>query len=658
MAAPLDSYYNRFDPAQNFERHMFRAGKVLQSAELNEIQDASAHRVRSIGDAIFMDGDVVRDARVVVDPESGVTKCEAGAIYLDGMVRGVPPGELRVPVEGTILVGIFLQEKVVTEAEDESLLDPAAETRNYNEPGAGRLVVEPAWGYHGDGQDGEFYPVYYVDDGVLRGKEAPPSLGSVSQAIARYDRDSTGSNYVVSGMTVSMLPDNTAGEQVYSVDQGRARVNGFAVDLHTSRRSIYPAEPVIRFIDSEPKLSETLSLQRINVDRPPLRNVTQVRITQQQTSNITRGPAAGTSDALPQQAVVDIVSITQGGTTYVKGTDYRLTGGQVDWSPSGAEPASGSTYSCTFQYISTVTPQDVDARGFSVMGAVPGTLVMTSYNTMLPRIDRLCLNEDGQLLWIEGVSTDFNPVRPPVPNTMLALAQVYQYWDERRYIINDGVRVVPMNVIEAYQDRLDLLTDLVAQNTLVQDINTREMVAKKGLFVDPFIDDSHRDQGLAQNAASFDGGLRMPIAAAPRGFSNDVTKQTTCAYVLEPLLQQTSRTGSMKINPYMSFGIPPSSVTLNPSIDRWTEHQTNWTSAVTREFTRTVIQYERKWHWSKTSESSSTDTRTTTELLSTEQSQIANLRQIDVQFRVDGFGPNEQLLNVTFDGLTVTPEPL
>lgn len=90
MAGPLDSYYNRFDETQNYERHMFRAGKVLQSAELNEIQDAAAYRMRSIGDALFKDGDVVRDARVVVDQSTGKVTCESGAIYLDGAVRGVP----------------------------------------------------------------------------------------------------------------------------------------------------------------------------------------------------------------------------------------------------------------------------------------------------------------------------------------------------------------------------------------------------------------------------------------------------------------------------------------------------------------------------------------------------------------------------------------
>lgn len=44
--------------------------------------------------------------------------------------------------------------------------------------------------------------------------------------------------------------------------------------------------------------------------------------------------------------------------------------------------------------------------------------------------------------------------------------------------------------------------DLVAQERLKNDISSREVAARKlGLFVDPFIDDDLRDQGIAQTAA-------------------------------------------------------------------------------------------------------------------------------------------------------------
>lgn len=454
MATPLSGYYNRFDSSKDYEKHLFRAGFVLQSAELNEMQNAVIYRAGMLGDALFKDGDIVRDARIIVDPATGETICEAGAIYLRGAVRGVPPATLTIPVDRAVAVGIRLTETNVTENEDPGLRDPAAE-REIIGPGAGRLKVDPAWSYDEDGAtDGEFFPVYYVDSGQLRAKEAPPALDSVSQAIARYDRDSAGSNYIVSGLRVTQL-DDSSGSQVYNVQDGRARVNGFGVSLNASRRLVYPAVPDLRYIDSEPHTSSTVSAQRVNLDRSPISSITQVRITAEKTATLTHGSFAGAQDPLPDTSVVEIVSVTQGATTYVQGVDYKLTAGRVDWSLSGAEPAPGSSYTVVYRYITSVTPTAVDDTGFTVTGAVVGTLILTNYYVKLPRIDRLCLNEGGEFVWVAGVSTDYNPVTPPVPATLAPLAQVVQTWDANRYVVNDGTRVVPMSDIEAMNARME-----------------------------------------------------------------------------------------------------------------------------------------------------------------------------------------------------------
>lgn len=648
MSIPLSGYYNRHDPDKNFEKHLFRAGYVLQSAEMNEIQEHAIYRSKMLGDALFRDGDIIRDCRIVIDSVTGATQCEGGAIYLRGAVRGVPPANITIPVVGTIAVGIRLVETTITENEDPTLREPAAETRNYQEPGAGRLKVEPRWGYDGDGGDGEFFPIYVVDDGQVRAKEPPPQLDSVSQAIARYDRDSAGSNYIVSGMRVTKMTDLGNGRQMYNVQDGRARVNGFAVNLTASRRLEYEATPDLRFIDSEPFTSVSVGTQRVNVDRAPISSITQVRITAQKTEAIVHATFTGAQDPLPDSSVVDIISVTQGATTFVKNVDYKLTAGRVDWSLPGNEPAPGSTYQCTYQHIATVTPTAVDDEGFSVTGAVVGTLVMTSYYVKLPRIDRLCITEDGQFVWIKGVATDYNPVRPSLPNNICPLAQVYQTWTDDRLVVNDGVRVVPMSDIEAMNARMDQITDLVAQQKLVSDINVREAATKKGLFVDPFLDDQQRDQGIAQTAAVFDGVLTLPIGGNPIRPSADVSAPAGCAYTLVPVLSQNSRTGVMKINPYMAFGILPSPVTLNPPMDQWTEVQTEWTSSITRTFFSITGSGP---FWRMVSRA----VGRTTEVVKTETAELSELRQIEIRFQVAGFGPGETLNAVTFDGIPVTP---
>lgn len=658
----LNGYYNRSEAeqAKGYERHEFLAGRVLQSAELNEVQAYATNRIKALGDALYKDGDIVRDARAIVDQQTGVTQLESGAVYLRGTVRGVPSGKITIPVTGTVVIGIYLNENIVTEAEDTDLLDPARETRSYQEPGAARLQIIPQWGYQGDGMsDGEFFPIYYVDDGQLRAKEAPPQLDSVSQAIARYDRDSTGSSYIVSGMQVTALNDMEDGTQVYSVKDGRARINGFGVSLSTSRRLEYPAQPDLRYIDSEPHASSGAGAQRVNLDRTPISQITQVRITAEKTASLVHGTFSGAQDPLPDTSVIEIVSVSQSDKTYVKDVDYKLTSGKVDWSLSGDEPSPGTTYSVTYRYITSVEPTNVDSTGFTVEGAVSGTLILTNYYVKLPRIDRLCMDENGAFLWVQGVATDYDPVRPQVQSNVLAICQIYQTWDGNRRIVNDGVRVVTMNEIEGMNSRLDNLTDLVAQQKLVSDIGTRESAAKKGMFVDPFIDDSQRDQGISQTAAVLGYGLTLPIEGDAVSVSTDVSGPTSCEFTLEPVLSQTSRTGDMKINPYMAFTVPAKPVTLTPNVDRWTETQTTWLSATTQKFIvdnaiKDAYHY-RLYGTNLAGWPSYTTSTTQTVLVSSTTSRIENLRQIDVKFEATGFGPGEQLVSLKFDGITVTP---
>ena len=148
--------YDRTDPTKGYERHLFRPDRVLQAAEMNEIQTAINTRMREIANGIYRDGDVLRDAQATVDPVTGDTSCTNGAVYLAGAVRGVPPAAFKIRVVGLVTIGIYLRASVVTELEDPALRNPAAGTRGYQEPGAAREKITVSWGYANDGQAGDF----------------------------------------------------------------------------------------------------------------------------------------------------------------------------------------------------------------------------------------------------------------------------------------------------------------------------------------------------------------------------------------------------------------------------------------------------------------------------------------------------------------------
>ena len=147
-----DTIHHRFNPADNFESIEFHQDRVLQSTELNDSQSMARARLQAIADALFKDGDVTRNARIVVNADTGAVLAEAGSIYLQGAVRTVPAGAFNVPTIGVVNVGIYLRDSIVTELDDPSLLNPAKGTPAYKEPGAWRRKLEPHWGHAGDGQ--------------------------------------------------------------------------------------------------------------------------------------------------------------------------------------------------------------------------------------------------------------------------------------------------------------------------------------------------------------------------------------------------------------------------------------------------------------------------------------------------------------------------
>lgn len=643
----LTGYYNRFNAASRYDELLFRAGKGLQSAELNEVQSTVIDRLKRIADAVFKDGAVISGTPPTISGTS--ITCLLSLIYLRGAVREVAARTFTIPITGLVRVGVYLLDEEITELQDATLRDPATGTRNYNEPGAGRLRVTATWGREGDGSTGVFYPVWTVIDGTLLNQGTGNVGDAFSEALARYDRESNG-NYIVTGLSVTSL-GLAAGVNAYSVKDGTGNIFGYKIDKLSATRLNYTEDPDLETVTSEPDTftGTTGGSATIQMNRYPLESILGVVITREKTATLTRGGTSGGQDTLPDVSVLSIQSVTQGGTTYVANTSYFLNGDKVDWSPAGAEPAPGSTYTVTYRYLGSVTPTAVNLQAgtFTVTGAVNGTLVLSDYRWKLPRYDRLCIDRDGNFSRIKGISSRFTALPPAVPANLLNLATIEQKWGETPIVTNDGIRAIPFDQLERMRSLIVDLFDLVALERLKNDISSREPSSKRGLFVDPFLDDDMRDQGLTQTAAVVDGVLQLPIAPTAYQAQTNNTQDWMLPYTEEIILEQTRQTGSSKINPYQAFDPIPAAVTLTPAVDRFTLIDTVWTSPATEQFSRFMGTTGRF--------SQITLTTTRTELLSETERPAEFLRQIQINFTLEGFDPGETLTEVKFDGLTVTP---
>lgn len=679
-------YYQRFAPAKGDDQLLFVPG-VFPAADAADLQLVLRDKVKGIGDALFKNGAVIRGCEVVIDPDSGRTRLGAGEIYIDGAVRAVPAAEITIPVTTRLDVGVRLVWRVDTALEDPSLYDPAVGAPTYGEPGAPRLRYRLSWSHSLAVGDGDFYAVYAVDNGALVNTTPPPSLDPVMMALASYDRDANG-HYVVSGHRVrvaDLMTVDGVEKRPYVVSSGVANVNGFKVTRPVDTRIIADIDPDLLLVEDEPHLY-TGGNQRITTNRYPIASISKVEIYREKTVTRKRGLTAGGIDVLDDPQVADLMSVTQGATSYAINVAVKLTGGHIDWSPTGQpEPATGSSYTVTYRYKTSIDPSAVDDLGFTVSGAVPSTFVEVTYRYKLPRYDRIVLDQGGVISLLKGQSHPLAPSPPAVPAALLPLATIKHHWRTgvAPVVVDDTARVVSMSGIESMGRRINDLTDLVGQQMLRLDAVISAPTTINGVFTDNFADDTMADMGAPQTAVARGGELLLPMTVDLALVPNKADRTPwLLAYEVLTVIAQEAVTEYFKINPYMSFAPLPARVTLDPPIDNWTENRIETiniddptTTTVTIrgddfQMRQVTVAGRVEWggwvwgdgnttsqvDWARQNvggtrdEVSETSTRTTRDL--------PFLRQIPVTFTVEGFGGGENLAKVTFDGIDVTPPAL
>jgi hypothetical protein len=127
-------------------------------------------------------------------------------------------------------------------------------------------------------------------------------------AIARYDNESNGS-YLVRGMNITCL-DATEDNQLFTVNEGKAHVNGYEIELAHSLRVRFDNEIDLQTVNSDPYLFEGdfEGKMTVHLNYTPLASVISVSGTVQKTANITHGSYSGALDPLPATSIHDTTS--------------------------------------------------------------------------------------------------------------------------------------------------------------------------------------------------------------------------------------------------------------------------------------------------------------------------------------------------------------
>lgn len=698
----VSGYYNLFDSTKDYTEILFRAGKVLQSKELNEMQSILKNQIKSVGDTILTDGDIIEGCQLVISDDRHTVTLTKGRIYLDGNVRDVPDTTLTITGSGVEIIGAKIQSTVITADDDTALNDVATGYDNYNQDGGFRLKESVQITLN----DNTASILYSLTDGELLSvvsTEDLTQLDKINATLARRTFEESG-NYKVSGLTLSDKQQSDDDYIYITLEAGKAYVRGYEVNKDTAYTVRLERANTLRSVENEPKTyRSTVSKYALNNNYP--NSIKKLVSIVQVTRNITRGNIVGGTDYLPAGLVpaVEIVSITQGGTTYVNGTDFQLLNDGVDWSIGNNAPAAGSSYSCTWTYNKTMV-KDVDYELESsedyyngyvkfLEGDKPvnGTQFTINYDFKLCRRDVIALDMYGNVVVTKGQSDILRTVESPSvdSNHVLALGSVLlKPMSSEVAIINNNTKAIQMLDLYNMLSRINDIEYNQAVSDLDQEAADGEAATElRGVFTDGFIGITKADTYHSEWSATIDldnKELTLPFTTSVTNLVPDTANNyragkfgrlITAPYSEITLLSQNLVSGSIRVNSYNAFPKTPV-LSLNPEIDNWVDEEKITVQGGTKTGSVTLRRwwYHKNESWAQSEKalwqsygyadggeslgwSNGNYTAQITTIESVINTAIMYMRQKRVDVSVQNLEPNSDNIVATFNGSAVALTP-
>jgi len=164
--------------------------------------------------------------------DSSVCSIQEGVFFIDGYF-------VAVPSQTTILdafdntpsyrIGLQVNDAIIDETQDASLLDPAQDSTNYQAPGATRYKYALTWTKRSlsSTDDTGFIEMIRVVNGILTKKVTTPLYSAINDTMARRMNDQSGS-FTVRPFKMAFDPDAVyANAYQVVVEAGKAYVQGY-----------------------------------------------------------------------------------------------------------------------------------------------------------------------------------------------------------------------------------------------------------------------------------------------------------------------------------------------------------------------------------------------------------------------------------------------
>lgn len=252
----LEPQYNLEDINVNdFNGKLVRDdGSLNKRAQVVAVDDRQTNptiMVRYLTGNEFVNGETIRSATDATlfanlvltnaQGEGSVVSINEGVFYVDGYFVHVPEQTVVLDPYSktpTFRVGLQIEEAIVDESQDSSLLDPAQGSFNYQAPGGHRyqfnLVLATRTLDSID--DSAFFELLRVENGIITKQVQYPVYSELEKTLARRTYDESG-DYTVRPFRVTPVANtsNTATFD-YQIEPGKAYVRGYEFETIATQK--------------------------------------------------------------------------------------------------------------------------------------------------------------------------------------------------------------------------------------------------------------------------------------------------------------------------------------------------------------------------------------------------------------------------------------
>lgn len=350
---------------KNYKTILFVEGRAIQGQELNNMVAYFNRKLtevlakQGINDGSILGGSLpIVDGATITIPDDIYVWAKGEVCHRDTTTT------LTITGEGNETIGCRIIRTIIEETDDSELLDPATawqspegtvEPQNAGQPGAHRIKFEVVYT-----TTGFEYGLWHFKNGVLQNAVETPQGIVTLEMFERRERLSLG-DYTAKPVRVYILPSDND-KSYATICANRYFVDGKEITRIQDERIQIPHAKEYDTVNNEPH-TRTNNIFDYKTFEFPIRDVSDMFMTIEAIVLVNRSNTqsydtvcTGTSTGLPPAkgnaqtygSLFDVLEVySMSGQTkigYTENTDFLQDGNNINWSPSGEEPAGGNDY--------------------------------------------------------------------------------------------------------------------------------------------------------------------------------------------------------------------------------------------------------------------------------------------------------------------------